>query len=110
MKLLLDQNISFKLVKKLEQYFPGSTHVKFVGLSESDDLDVWNFAKNNDFTIVTQDVDFAEMSLIKGIPPKIIRLKCGNTTSQNIFEILIMNYPAICSFINSHNASCIEIF
>jgi predicted nuclease of predicted toxin-antitoxin system len=53
MKLLLDQNISYKLVKRLAEYFPGTSHIKFENLSEASDFDIWNFAKINDFIIVT---------------------------------------------------------
>ena len=110
MKLLLDQNISYKLVKQLEEYFPESSHVKLENLSESNDFEIWKFAKDNDFTIVTQDVDFSEISFIRGIPPKIIWLKCGNTTSQYIFETLIINFNSIINFINEPDTSCLMLF
>ena len=45
MKLLLDQNISYKLVNLLADVYPGSKHVRQVGLGESDDLVVWDYAK-----------------------------------------------------------------
>ena len=64
LKLLLDQNLSFRLLDKLEAAYPGSTQVKFVGLDQADDLTVWQFAKDNGFTIVTKDSDFHEFSLI----------------------------------------------
>ena len=68
LKLLLDQNLSFRLLDKLEAAYPGSTQVKFVGLDQADDLTVWQFAKDNGFTIVTKDSDFHEFSLIYGSP------------------------------------------
>jgi predicted nuclease of predicted toxin-antitoxin system len=51
MKLLLDQNISYKLVKRLADVYPGSKHVRQVGLGEADDLAVWDYARENDFII-----------------------------------------------------------
>ncbi len=51
MKLLLDQNLSFRLLEKLEPVYPGSTQVKFVELDQADDLTVWQFVKDNGFTI-----------------------------------------------------------
>jgi predicted nuclease of predicted toxin-antitoxin system len=110
MKLLLDQNISYKLVKQLEEYFPESSHLKFENLTESDDFEIWQFAKDNNFTIVTQDVDFSEISFLRGIPPKIIWLKFGNTTSQYIFETLIINFNSIVNFINEPNSSCLQLY
>ena len=110
MKLLLDQNISYKLVPLLEEYFPESTHVKYVNLSESNDFTIWQFAKNNGYSIVTQDVDFAELAVIKGIPPKIIWLRIGNTTSTSIFNTLVINYKELIYFLNDQNSTCIQLF
>ena len=72
MNLLFDQNISFRIVRLLEKTFPGCKHVKEVGLHNMTDSEIWEFAKNNDFTIVTFDADFYDFAVIKGIPPKII--------------------------------------
>ncbi|MCP4312125.1 MAG: hypothetical protein GY790_12740, partial [Bacteroidetes bacterium] len=49
MKLLLDQNLSFRLLEKLEPVYPGSTQVHTVGLDQSDDLAIWQYAKEQDF-------------------------------------------------------------
>ena len=57
MKLLFDQNLSFRLVAKLEDVYPDSTHVRMVGLSEAPDLEVWNYASANGLTIVSKDDD-----------------------------------------------------
>ena len=84
MKLLLDQNLSFRLLEALEPIYPGSTQVKFVNLDQRDDLTVWRFAKDNDFTIVTKDSDFHEFSVVFGSPPKVIWLKCGNRTKSYV--------------------------
>ena len=37
MKLLFDQNLSFKLCRDLVDLFPGSTQVRLVGLAEASD-------------------------------------------------------------------------
>lgn len=67
-KLLLDQNISFRLIKKIESDFPGSEQVRRVGLENKDDKVIWEFASREDFTIVTFDFDFYHISLICGRP------------------------------------------
>lgn len=79
MKLLLlfDQNLSYKLVDRLADLYPGSTHVRQEGLSEVDDHEVWEFARDNGYTIVSQEGDFFDMSVLNGAPPKIIWLTCG---------------------------------
>jgi predicted nuclease of predicted toxin-antitoxin system len=60
MKLLFDQNLSFKLCQAVADLFPESNHVRLLGLSEVGDQVLWDYAKTNGFTIVSQDVDFAE--------------------------------------------------
>ena len=75
MKLLLDQNLSRRLVALLESHYPGSTQVALVGLESATDLEIWQFAKTNDFVIVTKDSDFEELGVIEGTPPKVIWIK-----------------------------------
>ncbi len=70
MKLLFDQNLSFKLCRKLFDVFPGSNQVRLLGMAEADDREIWYHAKVNDFVLVSQDVDFAEMATLYGPPPK----------------------------------------
>ena len=95
MKLLLDQNLSFRLLEALEPIYPGSTQVKFVNLGQRDDLTVWRFAKDNDFTIVTKDSDFHEFSVVFGSPPKVIWLKCGNRTKSYVRGLLLDNQEEV---------------
>jgi predicted nuclease of predicted toxin-antitoxin system len=52
-KLLLDQNLSPRLVRTLETVFPGSSHVRLVGLRDADDAVVWEFARDHDFIILS---------------------------------------------------------
>ena len=110
MKLLLDQNISRKLVKELDNSFPGSNHVYLLNLQTATDEDVWNYARKNDFTIITQDSDFNERSLIYGYPPKVIWLRTGNTSTQNIKCLLIKHSQDILSFDKDKTLGCLQMF
>ncbi|NLT70435.1 MAG: DUF5615 family PIN-like protein [Verrucomicrobiaceae bacterium] len=64
MKLLFDQNLSSALVGHLADLFPGSTHVKSLGMMSADDVAIWNYAAQNGFTIVSKDSDFQQRSLL----------------------------------------------
>jgi predicted nuclease of predicted toxin-antitoxin system len=108
-KLLLDQNISYKLVKKIIDLYPGSSHVRLENLQNVNDSVIREFALSKDFSIVTFDIDFYEMSLIHGYPPKIIWLRCGNSTTLNIQDILRKNYNRIKEFLENNNFACIEL-
>ncbi|MDQ1639716.1 MAG: hypothetical protein QOF62_3055 [Pyrinomonadaceae bacterium] len=70
MKLLFDQNLSFKLCQLLSDVFPESSQVRLVGMAESNDQRIWQYARANDFTIVSQDVDFADMANALWATPK----------------------------------------
>ena len=72
MKLLFDQNISFRIVKQLIDLFPDCKHVSDCGLMDCDDSEIWEYARNYEYSIVTFDSDFYDISLINGHPPKII--------------------------------------
>ncbi|MFM7365330.1 MAG: DUF5615 family PIN-like protein [Cuspidothrix sp.] len=63
MKLLFDHNLSPRLVDKLAVIYPNSQHVFLLGLDQADDRILWEYAKQNEFIIVTRDADFNELSL-----------------------------------------------
>lgn len=95
MKLLLDQNLSRKLVTRLIDLFPNSSHVQFHALTEAEDSEICEFAKTQDFCIVTQDADFAERSRLYGSPPKVIWLRCGNAPTSNVEAIFRSGFETI---------------
>ena len=72
MKFLFDQNISYRIIRQLPDKFKGSTHIKLEKLINAPDRKIWEFAKQNDFIIVTQDSDFNDLNSLYGFPPKVI--------------------------------------
>jgi predicted nuclease of predicted toxin-antitoxin system len=72
MKLLFDQNISFRIIEKISNLFPDSKQVRQINLENCKDLEIWEFAKENDYVTVTFDSDFYDLGMLKGIPPKVI--------------------------------------
>lgn len=112
MKLLFDQNISFRITKKLQPYFQGCLHVSDCNLNDCEDSEIWTFAKLNDFAIVTFDSDFYDISIINGHPPKIIWLRSGNITTTELAALLIKKHELICEFLESiefKDFACIEL-
>ncbi len=88
MKLLFDQNLSWRLPKKLADLYPDSRHIREAGMKQSDDVGIWEHAKANGFVIVSKDLDFQQRSLLFGHPPKVVRLRVGNCTVQTIEDLL----------------------
>lgn len=109
MKFLFDQNISQRILKILPDNYGGSSHVKNEGLINATDKQIWEFAKKNNFIIVTQDSDFNELNSLLGFPPKIIWIRSGNLKTQVIIDLLISQYHEIQQFIEDENYGCFEI-
>jgi predicted nuclease of predicted toxin-antitoxin system len=109
MKLLFDENRSFKLCGRLSGLFPGSVQVRLVGLGEADDHAIWDYAAGNGFAIVSLDADFAERAALIGPPPKVIWLRCGNQSTYFIESVLRDQAKAITAF-EHDSAACLEIY
>jgi len=110
MKLLFDQNLSFKLCQAVADLFPESNHARLVGLSEVGDQILWDYAKANGFTIVSQDADFAEMAALLRSPPKVIWLRVGNQSTAVISALIRRHAELIAAFGNDDDAACLEIY
>jgi len=111
MKLLFDQNISFRVLKGLQNIFPFVKQVRELNLENSTDREIWEYAKREGYTIVTFDSDFYDLTIVLGIPPKIIWLRFGNTSTDNLIKILTENQSIITEFIENPEYSqigCLE--
>jgi predicted nuclease of predicted toxin-antitoxin system len=98
MKFLIDENLSNKLVKHLAPVFPGTTHVKTLLLTSQPDSEIWEVAKREGYIILTQDDDFVELSVLRGMPPKVVVLTMGNHSTSEWSAIIMRNAAAIESF------------
>ena len=109
MKLLFDENLSFKLCTQLADLFPGSKQVRIVGLAEATDRAIWDYAKANGFAIASLDSDFVDMAAFLGSPPKVIWLRCGNQPSA-IIERLLRDHARTIGTFEQDDANCLEIY
>ena len=111
MKLLLDQNLSYRLIRDLQDTVPELTHVKLVGLQDAEDYEIWEFARLHHYTVVTFDVDFYNLQTIRGFPPKIVWLRFGNTTREEFITFFQQNVDKISEFLTSDElraVGCLE--
>jgi predicted nuclease of predicted toxin-antitoxin system len=108
-KLLFDQNLSPSLVRRLADLCPGSSHVSFVSLERAMDEDVWTYARTHDFVIVTQDADFGDLGLVRGFPPKVVWLRLGNCTTQQIEQALRANWSVIANLDEDPNLGIVVV-
>ena len=109
MKLLLDENLSRRLVPFLQHDYPGSNHVVLLGMESASDKVVWQRAKDDGYVILTRDADFQELSLVWGQPPKVIRLKTMNQTRAATLNVLIESREAITDALLTQGLASVEI-
>ena len=110
MKLLFDQNLSYRLCRGLTDVFPNSEQVYRAGLAEADDIAVWEYARRGGFAVVTHDADFAELAALRGQPPKIVWLRCGNRPTNEIERLLRASAELITSFCENPVTACLELY
>ena len=101
MKLLLDQNLSPKLVKQLNEQFPDTKHLIDIELDRASDFEVWEYAKSNNFIIISKDTDFINLNALRGFPPKVIWIQRGNCSTDQILHLIKNNFIPIKFFIES---------
>lgn len=112
MKLLFDQNISFRVTKGILDLFPFAKSVRELGLENFSDIKIWEFARDEGYTIVSFDSDFYDINLVMGTPPKIIWLRFGNTTTEEIKQLFRENAEIIIEFLTNlvySNLGCLEL-
>ena len=102
-------NLSRKLVTRLADIFPNASHVQLQGLAEKTDTEIWDFAKLNDFCIVTQDADFTERSRLYSSPPKVVWLRCGNAPTNQVETLIRSGQEAIQELLSNSNLHCLEL-
>lgn len=109
MRLLLDENLSRRLVPFLQNNFPGTTQVALIGLERADDRTIWRHARDNGFVIVTRDADFEELSAILGAPPQVIWLRIPNQAKSAVLNLLLRHHAELHESLQEKDITCIEL-
>jgi predicted nuclease of predicted toxin-antitoxin system len=108
-KLLLDENLSDRIIPRILDLFPESTHIKTVGLKQADDNIISEWAKEHGFTIVLKDTDFYQRSIVFGHPPQFVWLRVGNCATRLILDLLRARHELIRDFIESETESLLVL-
>jgi predicted nuclease of predicted toxin-antitoxin system len=109
-KLLLDHNLSHKLVVRLADVYPGSTQTRLLGFARAVDPQIWFYARTQGFVIVSKDDDFAELAILRGAPPKVVWLRIGNCSSAAVERLLRANVDAITELVNDPERVVLELY
>ena len=98
MRLLFDQNLSRRLVDMVSADYPESKHVTEVGLETATDAEIWAYAGEHGFVIVSKDSDFRQLAFLHGPPPKAVWVRLGNAATVDVFEALRNSHDEIARF------------
>jgi predicted nuclease of predicted toxin-antitoxin system len=98
MKILLDENLSQRLIALIESTYPGCVHVETVFERGKSDSSIWAYARDNAFTIVSKDNDFRQRVFVFGPPPKVIWLNVGNAGTNDVAALLLAHAERIKEF------------
>ncbi len=110
MRLLFDQNISYRVVKQLKPVLPDIVGVREVGLLNADDYEIWEYARQKNYTVVTFDRDIPMIGSVRGFPPKIIWLRIGNTNNLKLISLMINRLAEFESFLNQQQNGCLLVY
>lgn len=106
MKLLIYQNLSPRIIEEIKDIY--SIHVQSIGLERANDSVIWQFALENSLTIVSKDTDFSEKALLQNPPPKVIWIKKGNCSTDDIITLLRQKYATIKEFVETSDQGLIS--
>lgn len=99
MTLLFDENLSDRIIDEVADIFPESTHVKHLGLTGTEDVQIWDYAKERGFSLVSKDTDFYQRAVVFGHPPKLIWIRAGNCPTEWVSKTLRNEHEVIRQFI-----------
>lgn len=108
-RLISDENISWRLKKLLPLWEVLPSNEIKPG-SRLTDLMIWQFAKTNNYTVLTFDEDFSELQNLYSFPPKIIWMRTGNVSTSEIASILVKLEMDIIKFLNDDELGVYEIY
>ena len=103
-RLLLDENLSERLVPLIAETFSDVLHLRTMGLGGSPDAAVWKAARDTEATLVTKDEDFIRLSMDLGWPPKVVCLAIGNAPNSRTADLLLANAKIIRAFVAQQEA------
>src|SRR5213595_887048 len=111
MQILLDANLSYRLVRKLAAMLPDCLHVTRTGLPiPAEDIAIWQWAGTNNRIIITNDDDYYNLANTYGFPPKVVLLRMGNQSSANVFETLQKHLDDLQKLNDSDEYGLLELF
>jgi predicted nuclease of predicted toxin-antitoxin system len=108
-RVIADENISWRIKKLIPNWDILPSNEINPGKRLNDSY-IWDFARQNNYNILTFDEDFFEIQNIHSFPPKIIWLRTGNIPTRLIAERLKQLESDINSFLENKEMGIYEIY
>ena len=109
MRLLFDEQLSEELSLLLRDVFPDSLHIRQIGAGGAPDFTVWQLARDRGCLLVTKDEDFHRLSILRGAPPKVVWLRLGNCTTEDVARLLRQHVGDLQAFAEQAEATFLEL-
>ncbi len=108
-RFLFDENLSPRLKETLADLYPGTIHVRDVGLQSAEDEAVWSYAAQHGLTTVSKDSDFRQRSFLYGHPPKVVWLRRGNCSAADVEALLRAHHNNLIAFEQDEESSFLAL-
>jgi len=90
LKLLIDMNLSDKLVGHLREVGFDCRHWKEVGDPKAPDTELFDWAKCNNAAVITRDLGFgAILAATQFDAPSVVQVRCEDSHSTSAFPIIL---------------------
>jgi predicted nuclease of predicted toxin-antitoxin system len=84
-------------------------HVRDVALAPAPDRAIWEHAREQGLVIVSKDEDFHRLSVLHGPPPKVIWIRLGNCSTDDVIRLLRMRREEIQQFVAQEEAAFLAL-
>ena len=98
MRLLLDENISWRLAAYLRPHCTALLHVRDIQLDNSPDTSIWRYARQHGYDVLTKDEDFLRLVLAEGFPPRVVAVQNAQVPVKELAAFLLARLPQLASF------------
>jgi len=93
MRLLLDENISWRLPAYLRPHCTAVLHVQDIQLDSSPDTNIWRYARQHSYDVLTKDGDFLRLVLAEGFSPRVVAVQNAQVLVAKLAKFLLMRLP-----------------
>jgi predicted nuclease of predicted toxin-antitoxin system len=102
-RFLVDAQLPPALARKIEGMGHAAEHLLDVGLLESSDSRIWDYALANSSVIVTKDEDFAIRASISRASPPIVWVRIANCPNERLLAWFENEMPSVIAALDAGN-------